>query len=119
MIVLQPTSDQQEFYIMPRFNDILGIKATTIRKDGTGETQSYLDNEVTIRGGTYYMTVLLQCDLFEEGCTYSIEIINNSRLWYRDKIYITSQNDYKVKHQLAQPSYTEYNDVDDNTYVIK
>ena len=38
---------------------------------------------------------------------------------FRDKIYVTAKTDFTVKHKQTQENYTEYNTVDDNTYIIR
>ena len=116
MIVLQPIQTAQTFSVMPRFDGENQQQDLTIRKDGTGDSESFVN--ITTSKQEYYTDVELTSTILEEGCTYSFEILSNSVLWYRGKIFVTSQNNYTVKHELAQRSYTPYNDVDDNTYVI-
>lgn len=116
MIVLQPIATPQTFSIMARSLGTSEQQDVTIRKDGTGQSEQLLD--VTVTPAEYYVDVEITSTILEEGETYSIEITSAGNLWYRDKIYVTSQNDYTIKHNLAQPNYTEYNSVDDNTYII-
>lgn len=116
MIVLQPIGAGQIFSIKPRFDGTGQQQDITIRKDGTGEIESLSD--ITTVKQEYYTDVTLTSTILEEGCTYSFEITSGSNLWFRGKIYSTTQNDYTAKHELAQPSYSPYNTVDDNTYVI-
>lgn len=116
MIVLQPLETTQTISIMARSNNVVDQKDAIIRKDGQGNSQTLTGVTVTAR--EYYMDVDITSNILQEGETYTMEITSGGDLWYRDKIYVTSQNDYTVKHELAQPSYTEYSDVDDNTYII-
>jgi len=47
---------------------------------------------------------------------------NNDELWYRDKIYATSQTEAEIKtekHKIGNGTiYKPYNTVDNNTYII-
>lgn len=101
---------------MARTNGFGEQQDVVIRKDGNGDTETLLDVSVTER--EYYVDVQITSTILEEGESYSISITSAGQEWYRDKIYVTSQNNYTIKHKLAQPSYTEYNSVDDNTYIV-
>lgn len=116
MIILQPIGAGQTFSVIPRFDGTNQQQDLTIRRDGTGESESFVN--VTTTKQDYYVDVEINSTILNEGCTYSFEILSNSVLWYRGKIFVTTQNDYTIKHELAQPSYAPYNSVDDNTYVI-
>ena len=35
------------------------------------------------------------------------------------KIYVTNQLDFKVKHKQSLNNYDQYNEIDDNTYIIR
>jgi hypothetical protein len=101
---------------MPRFEVTTTVTAT-VRKDGYGQEEVITDLVVTAE--SYYSTIDVSLSFLEEGETYYIEFTHEGKLWYRDKIYATSQTDYKVKHKQSQNNYEQYNELDDNTYIIR
>lgn len=101
---------------MPRFAVTTAVTAT-VRKDGYGQEEVITDLVVTTE--SYYSTIDVSLEFLVEGETYYIEIANDGNLLYRDKIYATSQTDYKVKHKQSQNNYEQYNELDDNTYIIR
>ncbi|NRA78744.1 MAG: hypothetical protein HRU18_11090 [Pseudoalteromonas sp.] len=147
MIVLQSTTETQTASIYPRFSDNTP-KYVIIRKDGEGivetlesvsveEKEYYTDISFSCSifsdDETYYIEVYSLGALAEFverveddngtiesiGCAYAEYLKENGlNLWYRDKIYITSQTDYTDKHKLSQLGYKEYSDLDDNTYIV-
>jgi hypothetical protein len=134
MIVLLPTSDTQTISIMPRFEPyfyrveddggtliqstcLYSDIAITITRDGDGESETIYPLSISRSG--YYIDLSISSTILDESSTYRVEMVYYSDLWYRDKIYVTSQSDYTIKHQLAQPSYTQYDTIDDNTYIIR
>ena len=147
MLILKPTTDSQTASIYPRFSDDTG-KYLFIRKDGEGvsevvdfvqvtEMSYYTDisfaSTILKEGETYTVEVYsvdlsktlkdrvdLESGVFEDSsCAYDYFNSLGNTIWYKDKIFVTSQGDYTVKHELAQPSYTEYEDTDDNTFIIR
>lgn len=88
-----------------------------IRMDGKGTSETLTN--LTVTEQEYYVDVQLSSTILEEGETYTIDITSGGNLLFRGKIFVTSQNDYTIKHELAQPSYSEYNETDDNTYIIR
>ena len=101
---------------MPRFTVATAVTAT-IRKDGYGQEEVVTGLVVTAE--SYYSTIDISLSFLEEGETYYIEIDNEGSLLYRDKIYATSQTDFKVKHKQSLNDYEQYNELDDNTYIIR
>jgi hypothetical protein len=69
-----------------------------------------------------FTEVTFQSTILEEDSTYYLEITKDSELWYRDKIYVTSQTASErvtEKHEIGNGTiYKPYSTVDDNTYII-
>lgn len=142
-----PNNSVQTISFMPRFEVKTGNIEVKVRKDGYGQeefvsgfavTQEY-SSRVLSDGGTteslgcinsesfiigfsnesYYSELDVSFDFLTEGDTYYLEMYHNDNLWYRDKIYVTSQTDFKVKHKQSLNNYDQYNELDDNTYIIR
>lgn len=114
MKIVQPTTSEQEILIIPReslnYNNVTMI----IKKDGQRITETINDLVMTELGN--YFSVLFSSTILEEGFGYSIELVKDGNLIYRDKLYATSQSDFTTKHKQSQNKYTEI--VDDNTYIL-
>lgn len=147
MIILLPNNSLQTISFMPRFAVTSGNVELKVRKDGYGDeevvsgfiaTQEYgvrvvsdggevesldcvddLSFIVSFYNESYYSDINISLDFLEEGETYYIEFTHEGKLWYRDKIYATTQTDYKVKHKQSQNNYKQYDELDDNTYIIR
>ena len=122
MIVLKPNTSIQDIYFTSRKEDFSTLPYTmVIREDGTGEEQTISDIG-SIKQDIYSVKIRLDPTpsiLIKEDGNFSVEIKDLSKnLIWRGKIYTTSQVDYNFKHKLSQEVYTQYNPVDDNTYVI-
>tara|TARA_R110000803_G_scaffold62802_3_gene123233 strand:+ start:12167 stop:12601 length:435 start_codon:yes stop_codon:yes gene_type:complete len=142
MIRLLPTSEEQTFSIIPRrkfnggitelvervdsqggtveLNDCvylvsyLGIKAT-IREDGTGTSQSFTD--VKSIQNNDYIDISISSNILLDERSYVLEITQDNVLWYRDKIYVTSQTNTDIYHTISTDYYEE-NDTDgDDKYI--
>ena len=114
MIRLLPTSNSQTFSILPRTLDTSSIDAT-IREDGTGETVSFTG--VTAVVNKDYIDITLSSDKFTGERSYVLEMTRNGSLWYRDKIYVTSQTNTDIYHTIST-GYYEENDTDgDDKYI--
>ena len=114
MIRLLPTSNSQTFSILPRTLDTSSIDAT-IREDGTGESVTISD--VTAVVNNDYIDVTISSDKFIAERAYVLEMTRGSNLWYRDKIYVTSQTDTDIYHTISTDYYEE-NDTDGNDKYI-
>ena len=143
MKIVQPITSEQEILIIPRedldysnldfknrviadggtvsdsscvstalaeYNDVDMI----IKKDGQNTTETISNLVVTELSN--YFKVSFSSTILEEGFGYSIALTKDGSLFYRDKLYVTSQTDFTIKHKQSQNKYTEV--VDDNTYVI-
>jgi hypothetical protein len=115
MIILQPISTSQTISIMPRDSSVSTVKVY-IRRDGDSKVFTELNAPVVVNGN--YTEVAFSCDILEENSTYFLELTNGTDLIYRDKIFATSQQDFKIKHKLSEGKYTQYSVTDDNTYLI-
>lgn len=117
MKILAPTEEAQTISIVPRRVQSDDVLILTITKDGDKTKESIFD-VAPVENGNYF-DIEFACSILEEGHLYFLEIEADGELYYRDKIYVTSQQDYTVKHKESQINYTEYNDADDNTYIIR
>lgn len=88
-----------------------------ITKDGE-KIEEILTGLKAVSNGNY-LDVYFTSTILEEGHSYFVEITQNGNLYYRDKFYATSKTDFTIKHKQSQENYTEYNTIDDNTYIIK
>ena len=93
-----------------------GIEMTII-KDGEKITEILSNLLISTNGN--YVDVTFSSSILEEGFGYFIELKKADNLYYRDKFFVTAQTDFTVKHKQSQENYTEYNTIDDNTYIIK
>lgn len=145
MIILLPVSTEQTISIMPRKEDFLydseyssrvsqdngtveSISCIAdivntyndvdvyIRRDGDGKEETITNVPITLNSN--FINLSFSCSILEEGSTYFIEATSLDNLIYRDKIFSTSQTDYKIKHTISQGNYTPYSSTDDNTYII-
>ena len=114
MIRLLPTSSSQTFSILPRTLDTTGINAT-IREDGTGNTVTISD--VTASVNNDYIDITLSSDKFIAERAYVLEMTRGSNLWYRDKIYVTSQTDTDIYHTISTDYYEENGTDGDDKYI--
>lgn len=88
----------------------------TITKDGEKVSETISVVRVTENGN--FVDVTFASTILEEGFSYFLEITSNGGLLYRDKVYVTAQSDFTIKHKQPQNNYTQYNTVDDNTYIV-
>lgn len=133
MIVLLPVATEQTISIMPRTNphfyriiedggEFIGSTCLyanaviTLTRDGDKESETIYPTLITVNG--YYVDMTIQSSILSENETYYLEVVYYGSLWYRDKVYVTAQNDYTIKHEVSIPNYTPYDETDDNTYII-
>ena len=89
MIRLQPIATEQTITIIPRNYDFTGKKIdATIIEDGTNKTETLLNLTALSNGN--YIDVKLTSLILKENSVYLITLTLNNKLWYSDKIYITS-----------------------------
>ena len=118
MLILQPTEEVKIINITPRKSTIEGDYVMTIRRDGDGTEEEI--NDAIFNEATNFVEVIFISSILKEDSTYSLEITNDNNLWYRDKIYVTTQSkeDIRVnKHEILSDSlYKSYGEEDDNSY---
>jgi len=124
MKVLLPISTEQIISIIPRnVIETSGITngeydiSMVITMDGEKTKETLNDLEEIPNGN--YVDIYFTSTILKEGFGYFIEMKKNGLLYYRDKFYVTSQQDYKVKHKESSIQYKQYNESDDNKYIIR
>tara|TARA_R110001606_G_scaffold51512_1_gene128188 strand:- start:473 stop:793 length:321 start_codon:yes stop_codon:yes gene_type:complete len=105
MIILKEISTTQEFKIIPRANEATSI---VIKGSEGSETISFTPSFYS-----YYMVVSGIFNL-KEGRQYSFDIMNNSDIVYKGRIFCTNQdiNNYSINNG----DYTETSS--DNDFII-
>jgi hypothetical protein len=120
MLILQPTTVNQTIVIAPRSGNFTGIIVLNIRRDGDGKEQ--IITNASFNNIVNFTEVTFQSNILEEDSTYYMEITKDSELWYRDKIYVTSQTSIERetnKYEIGNGTiYKPFSDSDDNTYII-
>ena len=120
MLILQPTAGDKTITIAPRSAVLGGVVFMKLRRDGDGKEESITNPTITTTNN--FTVITFQSNILQEDSTYYLEITKDSELWYRDKIYVTSQTKSEMtvsKHEIGNGTiYKTYNKVDDNTYII-
>tara|TARA_R110000851_G_scaffold329563_1_gene501555 strand:- start:741 stop:1103 length:363 start_codon:yes stop_codon:yes gene_type:complete len=120
MLILEPTAGDKTITIAPRSALLGGVIVMKIRRDGDGKEE--LITSPAIGAISNFTVITFQSTILQEDATYYLEITRNSELWYRDKIYVTSQTSTERetnKHQIGNATtYKPYSDSDDNKYII-
>ena len=120
MLILEPTAGDKTITIAPRSAVLGGIIVMKIRRDGDGKEESITSPAISTISN--FTVITFQSTILQEDSTYYLEITRNSELWYRDKIYITSQTSSEMlvdKHKIGNGTiYKPFSELDDNTYII-
>ena len=146
MIILLPITSEQTISVAPRYTDYFSEEpyenrvksnggtleaiscltdnasefnntSVSIRRDGDGKSETITDVKGLVNGN--FIDFTFASEILEEGSTYYMEITKDGKLAYRDKIYITTQGDYTVKHEVSKPRYIQpTGEINDNTYII-
>ena len=116
MIVLLPNTSTQTISVMPRLSSFTSDVNVNIRRDGDGIEEDLL-NVTTLANGNF-TDISFSSTILKEGSTYFMEVTHGADLIYRDKIFSTSQVNYKIKHIVSQDIYEQYSVTDDNTYIV-
>jgi hypothetical protein len=120
MLILQPTAGEKLITIIPRSTDLSGVISLNIRRDGDGAEEDITN--LTLTEIVNYVEVRFESTILKEDSTYYIEITKDGALWYRDKIYVTSQTSLERetnKHKIGNGTiYKPFSESDDNTYII-
>lgn len=120
MLILKPTLGNKVITIAPRSNDLSGSFSMNIRRDGDGKEEVITDISLSIVPN--FVELVFEPTILQEDSTFYMEITRNDKLWYRDKIYATSQTVIEradESHKIGNDTiYKTYSKVDDNTYII-
>lgn len=117
MKVLLPNTNSQTISIIPRNITSTDVVTINLSKDGEKTSETISDVVPVINGN--FVELSFASTIYKEGHSYFVECYQGANLYYRDKIYVTAKTDFTVKHKQTQENYTEYNTVDDNTYIIR
>lgn len=115
MIRLTAGGTQKSISIVPR-NISEGDIAMTITEDGTNITET-LTTISSLETQNYTIVSFIPTILKDEN-SYYIELTRGGNLWYRDKIYVTSQANDEVIHTLNTNKYTEYGAGSEDEYIV-
>ena len=117
MTILQSSTDSQTFNFIPR-EYTSGTTYTILIKDETTNTEVFSSTATTFTALDYYFQYSSVFTLVE-NTMYMLEIKDGNNVVFKDKIFCTNQNDYKVKHIVSQDRYTQpTGEINDNTYII-
>jgi hypothetical protein len=144
MLILNPTSGEKTITIAPRTLFTNSFKgrvlanngiyeestclilfqsrgySVNLRRDGDGREETIIN--LSVIGISNFTNVMFIPTILEEDSTYYIEITKDDKLWYRDKVYVTSQTPLErttEKHVIGNNTiYQTYDSTDDNTYII-
>jgi hypothetical protein len=144
MLILEPTAGEKTITIAPRSEYYNSVEARvlndggifensncfslfsgrnhsiTLRRDGDGKEE--IITSVYVSGITNFTQIKFSPTILQEDSTYYIEIIDDGKLLYRDKIYVTSQTSSQMlveKHSIGNNTiYKPFSESDDNTYII-
>ena len=101
---------------MPRLSSFTSDVNLNIRRDGDGKEEDLLN--ITTSPNSNFTDMTFSSTILKEGSTYFIEVTHGVDLIYRDKVFATSQVNYRVKHIVSQDAYQTYSPIDDNTYTV-
>lgn len=117
MKILKPITTSQTILIQPRIVEGVSSVSIQIRKDGEGISQTVSSTSCSLSGN--FLEIDFASNILTEGETYSFSVLFDGDIIYKDKIYATAKDNFSVKHVTVQDNYTPYNEVDDNTYIIR
>ena len=145
MLILEPTAGEKTITIAPRsaYYNALKLRVLSeygvyeesdcivnfmnkgysirLRRDGDGKEEVLSSVQVT--GITNFTQIKFLPTILQEDSTYYLEITNDGKLFYRDKIYVTSQTSSEMlvdKHKIGNGTvYKSFNELDDNKYIIR
>ena len=98
MVLLSPTTDEQEFNIMPRDPSELSSLSLTITDEASDTSETF--SPVTAYENGDYIGISQAFTILKEHRLYNIEITQDGELWWRGRARCTSQSDKTVKHKL-------------------
>ena len=122
MIILSPSSGTKTIQVIPRNFEIQGEYDITIKRDGDKAEEVIRDANFADMLNYVEVSFSLFSEILSPDSTCYLEITNDGKLWYRDKIYVTPRSvvDIQVsKHVIGGGDiYKTYSSVDNNTYII-
>ena len=120
MIRLLPSTSSQSFNIIPRDIPLTDAELTdinvTITEDGTGVTETKTSITAALNGN--YVQITVAFSILNADKAYFLEFTKGGVLWYRDKVYATSQTSKKTNHTLNTSKYSEYTDSASDEYIV-
>ena len=144
MLILEPTAGEKTITIAPRSAYYNALKSRVLsdygvyeeseclvnfmnksyslrlRRDGDGKEE--ILSSVQVTGITNFTQIKFLPTILQEDSTYYLEVTNDGKLFYRDKVYVTSQTSLERetnKHQIGNNTiYKPFSELDDNKYII-
>jgi len=120
MIILTPAVGNKTISIVPRTSDVDGTIVLILKRDGLGIKENL--TPVSVTKLVNFTQIVFTPTILKEDATYYLEVTRDGALWYRDKIYATSQtaaNRLTNTHVIGNNTiYQSYDSTDDNTYII-
>jgi hypothetical protein len=117
MIQLLPVSTEQNIKIMPRNLSYSGGSiSATIRQDGTNKKEVLTGLVAT--SDVNFVNIALTSTILKAESMYYIEFTLDGNLWYRDKIYATTQTNDEAVHTINENKYTESVSSANDEYII-
>lgn len=99
MVILAPTTDEQEFNVLPRDPEILSGLTLVIVEEDSKQTQT-ISNPTVFENGDK-ITVSAAFTILNENKLYKISITDeDGNNWWRGKARVTAQSDFTQKHSL-------------------
>ena len=99
MVILQATTDEQEFNVCPRNYERIYDVSLTIREEATGQTETIVvsafdeDND--------WICVAASFSFLKEGYTYYMTMTSDDEVWFRSKVTVVAAVDTTQKHALG------------------
>ena len=120
MIRLRPITTEQTFSIIPSSFAASDLNAATISlvENGTNSTESDVAfTWAASDNGNFINLSVTPTITLSEGQIYTLELYTNSKLLYRDLVYITASTS-KVQVFSAPNDYVQYDGGDDEYIVL-
>lgn len=106
MIILSPTTEAQEFNIIPRNKSELSYLTLTITDESNKQSETFED--VTAYENGNYIAIEQAFTILKENRMYKIVITQDGTNWWRGKARCTSQTNNQLKHSLNTIASTQY-----------
>ena len=118
MIVLTPTTSEQEFNILPRDPSLLDGHTLVITEEGSKATETITGSDLSVFENKDMICISAAFSILNEDSLYKIAITDeDGNNWWRGKARCTAQTDYTEKHNNNSIASTSYISLtDDETY---